>query len=612
MLLMPTRGRPSNLARFLDAYIATGATAPLLLRLDEDDPALPAYMEMLVGYQAVDFQPIIGPRITVNAAVNELADHAPGAAFYGVVADDVLPRTSGWDRLLAEACKGGIAYGDDGFQGENLPTHAFLDGDYARAIGWVAFPNTAQWYGDNAWKLLAGSLGVLRYCPEIVLEHMHPLAGKAASDASYRESTARAGNDAAAFQAWQRDEFPALRDRAAEALKIETRQSMFFLPTRDRPEQLQAVLSMCEATGMRAPGMVLVDGKDQGERYAGIRYPSNWSVMVLPESLGREGALAWAFDHFPGLEWYGILSDDAPPATHGWDRQMLAALSTHQIITTEAGILRASVFDGGLLRAMGFWMLPGGRGADALAGIGQTFGLTVALDLPMGGTPAPAEVAPDSDAYHAWLMSQDRLAMNNRIATYLGRAISQFDPTGVHLAICTPMHDRPEPVYVNALLASMQLFNQWRLRHDILHTFGGSHIGKARERALWQAMATDCTHLLFIDSDMGWDPGLIMRMIAADKDMVAAIGVQKTEEARPCVNFLPGIQSFCPLTNFLEVQDVGFAFVLLKRGVIERMIEAYPELQYNTEPGHPEYAMFLDIPPHDQMAGGERLSEDFA
>jgi hypothetical protein len=66
------------------------------------------------------------------------------------------------------------------------------------------------------------------------------------------------------------------------------------------------------------------------------------------------------------------------------------------------------------------------------------------------------------------------------------------------------------------------------------------------------------------------------------------------------------------VTKFVQALKVGFAFVLLKREVVERMCEAYPELEYETRGAPREWALFLDM--LEPAKGGlpERLSEDYS
>jgi hypothetical protein len=104
--------------------------------------------------------------------------------------DDHRPRTLGWDQTLLYAATTdgagpGIAYGNDLLQGANLPTQVCIDARIVELLGNMAPPQLTHLYVDNYWKALGEGAGCLRYCHNVVIEHMHPVAGKAAMDAGY-------------------------------------------------------------------------------------------------------------------------------------------------------------------------------------------------------------------------------------------------------------------------------------------------------------------------------------------------------------------------------------------------------------------------------------------
>jgi hypothetical protein len=46
-------------------------------------------------------------------------------------------------------------------------------------------------YLDNFWKALGEDLGNLAYLPQVIIEHLHPVAGKAEWDEGYRAVNAQ-------------------------------------------------------------------------------------------------------------------------------------------------------------------------------------------------------------------------------------------------------------------------------------------------------------------------------------------------------------------------------------------------------------------------------------
>jgi hypothetical protein len=107
----------------------------------------------------------------------------------GFMGDDHRVRTKGWDAQLAEAAGWwGIAYGDDLIQGAELPTSVVMSADIVRVLGHMVPPVLGHLFVDDYWKALGQGIGALTYVPDVVVEHMHPSAGKAELDASYERT----------------------------------------------------------------------------------------------------------------------------------------------------------------------------------------------------------------------------------------------------------------------------------------------------------------------------------------------------------------------------------------------------------------------------------------
>jgi hypothetical protein len=106
------------------------------------------------------------------------------------------------------------------------------------------------------------------------------------------------------------------------------------------------------------------------------------------------------------------------------------------------------------------------------------------------------------------------------------------------------------------------------------------------------------THLLFIDADIAFEPEQVMRLLRADKDIVAALYplksvdwaavAERPAQARETLE-QSGLAYVGAFANGSELKsDGGFAtaeyagtgFLLIKRTAFERLIAAYPETKY--------------------------------
>lgn len=173
----------------------------MLLVVDDDDPELP-------GYAGLPVMVVPSPGNMATALNLSAMRSLDAARVLGFIGDDHRFRTPGWDRTfvsLLDQRGGGMVYGDDGFRVDgDIPTQIFISSSIVRALGWMALPGAKHLYLDNAWRVLGDSAGVLYYMPDIVVEHMHPAAGKGEWDAGHVAVNAKAvyDHDAAVFARW--------------------------------------------------------------------------------------------------------------------------------------------------------------------------------------------------------------------------------------------------------------------------------------------------------------------------------------------------------------------------------------------------------------------------
>lgn len=207
--LVPSRGRPHNAARLAREWRATAAPEThLIFLVDEDDPELPGYEVELDEYGDEQICYITDERRRVGPSLNHWAPKF--AASYdaiGFMGDDHLPHGRGWDITLATFVTHPLAvvYGDDLLQRQNLPTAVLLNSFIIKTLGYMVPPGLIHLYLDNFWRDLGQKLGTLRYVPEVIIEHIHPVAGKVDWDDRYREvnSGVMYADDAATYAAYQ-------------------------------------------------------------------------------------------------------------------------------------------------------------------------------------------------------------------------------------------------------------------------------------------------------------------------------------------------------------------------------------------------------------------------
>lgn len=200
LVIVPSRGRPSAVSSLLTAVKSTKSEASTGVKVcvDSDDVALPAYLKI----DGIDLR--VGRPDRIGPTLNEVAlAHAPFYDHIGFMGDDHRPRTKGWDAAL---CTNGVAYGNDLIHGAGLPTAVVMNSRIILDLGYFVPVGAWHLYLDNAWKDIGDRYG-LDYRADIVMEHLHPLVGKAPSDALYERNNSDETNahDREVYENWKRE-----------------------------------------------------------------------------------------------------------------------------------------------------------------------------------------------------------------------------------------------------------------------------------------------------------------------------------------------------------------------------------------------------------------------
>jgi hypothetical protein len=136
---------------------------------------------------------------------------------------------------------------------------------------------------------------------------------------------------------------------------------------------------------------------------------------------------------------------------------------------------------------------------------------------------------------------------------------------------------------------------------------------------------TDCTHILFVDDDMGFQPELVERMVGLREDVVGAICHKRSLDLEklhslgsvPFEQALASSLDFIGKPNrkaerkdgFVTVDSCGAGILLISRTAITRMIETIPSIVKASK--FPKVKLFLH--PFDKIrTDKEEFSEDIS
>lgn len=207
-LIVPTRGRPRQLRRFLSSLAATTARpsrVEIVLVVDADDPA-----SHHVAWPGLRVRAVVGAPGRTMGELNRAGADAARGEYLMLLNDDVIARTRGWDdAVLAAAARFpdrlGLVHVNDTLVRDHLCVFPLVSRRYAEAAGGICPADYRRYRIDDHIEDVFNRLAALgerrtAYLPDVVLEHSnaveHPTAGRV-----YEADPAILADDAPRFEA---------------------------------------------------------------------------------------------------------------------------------------------------------------------------------------------------------------------------------------------------------------------------------------------------------------------------------------------------------------------------------------------------------------------------
>ena len=158
-------------------------------------------------------------------------------------------------------------------------------------------------------------------------------------------------------------------------------------------------------------------------------------------------------------------------------------------------------------------------------------------------------------------------------------------------------------LYAVSLLKLQKAFTQRGWNINYLLQAGDALVTRARQTIVCHFLDNpSATHLLFIDADIGFEPEQVLRLLEFGADVTAAVypvkqinweqdGRQRCrrDEARSNRPLFPmwwsakRPKTWSIRSGFVKSRYAGTGFLMIRRSVLEAMIEHYPELRYTHE-----------------------------
>ncbi len=204
----------------------------------------------------------------------------------------------------------------------------------------------------------------------------------------------------------------------------------------------------------------------------------------------------------------------------------------------------------------------------------------------------------------------------------------------IHLVVGTPCYGGIVTVgFFTSTFRLQEACVRSGIRVTFLMPSGDALIQRARQNITTFFLSQpDATHLLFVDADIEFQPEQVFRLLRFKEDVTAALYPLKRRDwekakAAAKTNGDPESASLiyiCELARpgvsrnrFAKARYVGNGFMMIRRAALEKMMKAYPQLQYKSQgspgdpfPGNPYRYAFFDCLLDDTTKA--YLAEDFS
>jgi hypothetical protein len=182
-----------------------------------------------------------------------------------------------------------------------------------------------------------------------------------------------------------------------------------------------------------------------------------------------------------------------------------------------------------------------------------------------------------------------------------------------HVMIVTPAYSGTvHAQYAISLAETHTLLTSQGIKVSFQIEPNSSLLVASRNRLTERFWQSDATHMLCIDSDLGWPAEAVMAMLREDKEFIAGVYPSRKEKGfifRPSYKSLE-TQELITEKHLIKMQAVPAGFMLISRSAIEKMRKHFSDLYYAPkdprENSESTFALF-----NTELIDGQFWGEDY-
>lgn len=129
--------------------------------------------------------------------------------------------------------------------------------------------------------------------------------------------------------------------------------------------------------------------------------------------------------------------------------------------------------------------------------------------------------------------------------------------------------------YVRSLVADVQACAAMLWHVEVPWIINDTLIQFARNKALHAFLASEATHLVFIDADLGWEPGALLKLMDTPGDIAG--GLYRYKQDKVGYPHAPLAEGGVLPTPYAQVAAVPTGFMRISRSIVHRMLAEWPE-----------------------------------
>ncbi|MES2905185.1 MAG: hypothetical protein V4696_13445 [Pseudomonadota bacterium] len=146
---------------------------------------------------------------------------------------------------------------------------------------------------------------------------------------------------------------------------------------------------------------------------------------------------------------------------------------------------------------------------------------------------------------------------------------------GRKVLLAIPSYASPDTSLTFALARSREVLHAAGIGSALLILEGNCHVDDARNSIVRDFLESDCTDLVFLDSDVTWEPKGLLALCERDEDIVGGVYPYRREGSDNMpVRLMPGGEV---RDGLREVEGLPTGFMKIRRHVLERMAALAPK-----------------------------------